>query len=137
MASQVDVAKRTFLATVPIPKHARVEWAAAGAVRLGTAGNASIGTARVDALAGNDELAVSLSNKEGTQKMIANAAIAEGVDVFNAADGKVAPAGTVRAGTSLSAADADGDIIEVLPRRSVSISIQPRIDTKVFQKRSK
>lgn len=51
----------------------------------------------------------------GTQVMKANAAITRGAAVYAAADGEVAPAGTVLEGYALQAAGADGDLIEVIP----------------------
>ena len=83
------------------------KWVVAGATALG------VGTARVQAFASGDPMTLSLLNGPGTKKMIANAAITSGVEVFAAASGKVAPAGTVSVGTAFQAAAADGDIIEV------------------------
>ena len=48
-----------------------------------------------------------------TVKMVANAAITAGTAVYQAASGKVAPTGIRRVGTALTAAAADGDVIEV------------------------
>lgn len=60
---------------------------------------------------------VNLLGKGGTKKMVANEAIAAGEQVFTAAAGKVqdTPTGATvyLVGTALTAAGADGDIIEV------------------------
>jgi hypothetical protein len=61
---------------------------------------------------------VNLLGKGGTKKMVANEAITAGEQVFTAAAGKVqdTPTGATvyLVGTALTAAAADGDIIEVL-----------------------
>lgn len=56
-----------------------------------------------------------LLNRGGTVKMKAGVAISDAVKVYAAASGKIGVAGTsCLEGTSLQAATADGDIIEVL-----------------------
>lgn len=64
---------------------------------------------------GHGRVDVLLKNAPGTRRMIANAAITAGLDVFKAAAGKVAPAGTRKVGVAITAAAADNDILEVLP----------------------
>ena len=62
-------------------------------------------------------ITVNLLGKGGTKKMVANAAISAGVRVFTAAAGKVSPthgSTLYQVGIALTAAAADGDIIEVL-----------------------
>jgi hypothetical protein len=52
---------------------------------------------------------------EGTSKMTASAAISAGAKVYAAADGKIAPTGTVLIGNAVDAATADGSVIEIAP----------------------
>lgn len=62
-------------------------------------------------------MTVLLLGKGGTKKMVANAAISAGARVFTAAAGKVSPthgSTLYQVGIALTAAAADGDIIEVL-----------------------
>lgn len=75
-----------------------------------------IGTIRIAALADDDVRPVTLRTAQGTVRMVANAAIAIGADVFTAAVGKVGPSATTAffLGEALTASAADGDIIEVL-----------------------
>jgi hypothetical protein len=73
-----------------------------------------LGTIADEATAAEAIVAVQLLGKGSTKKCVANAAIAAGVIVYLAATGKVAAAGTVVVGKSLTASAADGDVIEVL-----------------------
>lgn len=75
---------------------------------------AGLGTLNVIALADDEVGAVRLFSAPGTQIMVAAGAIPDGSVVYAAANGKVAAAGTVRIGTAVSAAGADGDYIEVV-----------------------
>lgn len=76
-----------------------------------------IGVINKDVVANQEDGAVHLINAEGTQVMIAAAAIAVGATVYTAAAGKVSStqgSGVLR-GVAMTAAAADGDEIEVLP----------------------
>ena len=78
------------------------------------------GLAGADDLPGIDEAAAVaiLGAVPGTVKMVANAAITAGAMVYTAAAGKVSPTygGTLfLVGRALTAAAADGDLIEVAP----------------------
>lgn len=58
---------------------------------------------------------VDLLGKSGTKRMVASEAMATtGVDVFAAASGKIALSGSIKVGVLLTAAGADGDVVEVL-----------------------
>lgn len=79
----------------------------------------AIGVTAYEALI-NTSVAVNTLAKEGTLKVAAAGAIAAGVDIFQAAAGKVqalpADNGTYRkVGVSVEAALADGDEIEMVP----------------------
>jgi hypothetical protein len=58
---------------------------------------------------------VRILNTDGTVPMVANGAISQFARVFAAASGKVSSTGGVVEGMALTAASADGDVIEVLP----------------------
>mgnify|MGYP001167310944 FL=1 len=64
-------------------------------------------------ISGGVQVAVQLLGKGPTKRMVASGVIGAGVTVYAAASGKVAATGTVVVGTSLTAASADGDVIEV------------------------
>jgi hypothetical protein len=105
---------KTYQASIAIAQYLRVKLTAgllvlavAADKELGTTERPSFGTA-------GEDVPVRLRTAPGTAIFIANAAIARGAEVFAAAGGKVAPAGTVAIGTAESAAGADGDQIEVL-----------------------
>lgn len=55
-----------------------------------------------------------LGRGNGTKRMVANAAVTAFSRVYQAAAGKVAPSGTRCVGVALTAAAADGDVIEVM-----------------------
>ena len=65
--------------------------------------------------AGNSVGVALLGSASETRTMVASAAIAAGAPVFAAADGKIAATGTVRVGTAMQSAAADGDEIQVDP----------------------
>jgi len=87
--------------------------AAAGGVKLATASLPALGT--IDNIETGTALrqSVLLLGKGDTKKVVANAAISQGAPVYQAAAGKVAPAGVLCIGTALTAAAADDDIIEL------------------------
>jgi hypothetical protein len=97
-----------------IAQHLRVKLSA-GVLAVAVLADRELGTLEEEAFASGDIRAVKLRNHPGTRKMIANAAIAVGADVFTAAAGKVGATatGAFREGIALTAAAADGDIIEV------------------------
>lgn len=79
----------------------------------------AIGVTKYAALISTD-VAVDSLQKEGTVDVTAAGAISAGVDVYQAADGKIqalpAANGTYRkVGVSVEAAAADGDIIGIIP----------------------
>lgn len=104
----------TMTAGAAIAQHLRVIITAG---KLAVAGITAreLGTINEASFADGDVRSVCLRNATGTRKMVANAAIAVGAEVFTAASGKVgASASTAfREGIALSATAADGEIIEV------------------------
>jgi hypothetical protein len=118
MAEQVDTGTKTFTASAAIPQHARVVFeATTGFVKAAAITEKEVGTALTEAFASGNRIAVKLRTAAGTHKMIASAALATlGATVFTAAAGKIgASASTAfQVGTLLTAAAADGDIVEVV-----------------------
>jgi hypothetical protein len=87
-------------------------------IALAGAADLAIGTVADEAAAAEARVHVNLLGKGPTKKMVASAVIAAHVRVFQAAGGKVqtlpGAAGTYKCiGTSVSAAAADNDVIEV------------------------
>lgn len=81
---------------------------------LAGAADQAIGTTIDETAAAEDLCTLKLlGTSPETHRMIANAAITVGSPVFAAASGKVAPDGQKLLGIALTAAAADGDIIEV------------------------
>lgn len=104
----------TFTAGGAIAQHLRVILSSGV---LATAGitDRELGTLNEASFASGDIRSVRLRNAPGTRKMVANAAIAVGAQVYTAAAGKVgASASTAyREGIALTASAADGELIEV------------------------
>jgi len=123
MSFHVDTATRTFTASGALGQFLRVRLN--GSFELALCSDTDLdclGVMEQAAFLQGDKRAVILLNKQGTIPMIANAAIAEGAEVFAAAAGKVAPAGTVSMGENLEAATTDDDQIEVFPRPQFAVS---------------
>lgn len=84
-------------------------------VEYAGAGDEPIGVTKYVALNDGNRVAVSLLNKAGTVKCVANGAITINTSVYAQADGKVGSTVTGRKiGTALSSASADGNIVEVM-----------------------
>jgi hypothetical protein len=117
--SQFNRGPKTFQTNEVIPKFSRVKLVSGSGTLVEAAGDneACIGHV-LYATVSNDDIAVDLINTGGTFKGIADGAITAGASVYAAASGEVT--GTDGGGdtafyTALEAADADGDIIELLP----------------------
>ena len=81
----------------------------ASSIPLGTVAD-EVATADIAAI----PIAVLLLGKSPTKRMVASEAMATtGVDVFAAASGKIALSGSIKVGTLLTTASADGDVVEV------------------------
>lgn len=83
---------------------------------VGVAANRPWGVCLDEPASGNKAAVALLGCSEGTLKMVANAAVTVGQMVYTAAAGKVSPtygATLFLCGRALTAAAADGDIIEV------------------------
>lgn len=107
---------RTFTAGAAIAEHTRVKLSSGVLAAAGLA-DKELGVMAQASLASGQEVGVRLRTAEGTFKAIAAEAIAAGSEVYTAASGKVADTATATSfliGTALTAATADGDIIEVL-----------------------
>jgi len=95
-------------------------------VALNTDGDCPLGTIDNTETSTGVRQSVLLLGKGGTKKMVASEAITAGEQVYTADDGKVqdAPSGATvyLVGTALTAAGADGDIIEVQDCTPVSVT---------------
>lgn len=76
-----------------------------------------LGSTQKQTFAADEYVAIRPLQDDGTHKLVAAGAIAVGADVYQAAGGKVAATGTVRVGTAMTVATADGDYIIVMPMR--------------------
>lgn len=94
-----------------------------GAIAVAGALDQSIGTMEVAALAAGP-CSVRLKTAQGTQKMVAAAAISAGAYVYGAASGKVSSVANANIeGIAKEAATADGDIIEVQPLNAPNTNV--------------
>ncbi len=114
MPGQNETGVITCTAGAAIAPYLRVKLVA-GVLQVAVAADRELGTLEERALAANDNVAVRLRNHPGTRKMVADAAVAAGADVFTRAAGKVGATstGAFRVGVALTAAAADGEVIEV------------------------
>ena len=107
---------RAFTAGAAIAKHLRVKLSS-GKLAVAGLADKEIGTLEEASFADGDVRTVRLRTAEGTIKMVAAEAMSAGAAVYTAASGKVADTATATSylvGTTLEAATADGDVIEVL-----------------------
>lgn len=93
-----------------------------GTLALAGASDVAVGTVEVATFTGAVLCAVRLRSAQGTRKMVASEAITVGATVYAAASGKVASSGTVYEGIAITAAGANGDVIEVMPSPNVDVS---------------
>ena len=117
MSQFVDTKTKTFPADAAIGQYLRVHLSS-GQVTLSGATDQDIGTTRNATFAAAEPVAVCLVSGQGTEKMVAAAAISENAKVYGAASGKISSTqatGAFLRGIALEAASADGDVIEVLP----------------------
>ena len=117
MAEMNATGCKAFEASAAIAQWARVKLESGGTVVTAGLAEKEIGVATREAFASGDIIDVRLTSAPGTTKMIAVEALAVGAAVHTEASGKVqdtAAATSFLVGTALTAATADGDIIEVL-----------------------
>jgi len=117
MSTYVETPTRTFPASGAIAQHLRVILSS-GVLAVADETDKELGTAEYGVLAGDELGTVRLRNAPGTKIGVAAGAIAAGADVYTAAGGKyddTQATGAFYAGTALTAATADGDLIEILP----------------------
>lgn len=108
-------APKTFVAGAARSQYARVKMNGANTVATAGAADFAIGFQEKQSFGTTDEtITVRVRNSEGSVKMIAAGAISAGANVYAAASGKVASTGFVLEGKAVTAASADGDIIEVI-----------------------
>ncbi len=117
MSQYNDTGYKTFVCDEAIPIYSRVKLDSDGRVTIAGLANKEIGTATRSTFAAGESLTVKLRTAGGTHKMIAQEAIFAGDTVYTEASGKVqdtAASTAFQVGVALEAANADGDIIEVL-----------------------
>ncbi|NBR87392.1 MAG: hypothetical protein EBS84_19455 [Proteobacteria bacterium] len=121
MASANETGFKTFTATaVAIPRNTRVLLDSSGTISAAGVSDEWIGTT-VEDCAASGTVTVRLRNQSGTHFFIASAAVTAGAKLYAAASGKVDDGSTVLAGgapigfEAVTAASADGDIIEAAP----------------------
>lgn len=116
MAQYVEGPKRAFQAGGALPQWSRVKLVG-GQLALCAAADGpgvEIGVIETQAFVAGEYHAVRLVTAQGTCKMVANAAIALGAEVYGDANGTVGVTSTnPLRGIALSAASAAGSIIEV------------------------
>ena len=115
MPGFVETGCKAFMAGGAVGLYLRVKLTSG---KLAVAGltDKEIGTIEAEAFADGDMRAVRLTSAQGTCKMVAKGALTIGDPVYTLADGKVGDSSSTAflVGTALTAATADGDIVEVL-----------------------
>jgi hypothetical protein len=114
MSQQADGISKTLAAGEILVAFRRVKLSGATVV-YADAGEKGIGTVQLAAAAIGDFAHIRMDGAAATGKVMASGAIAAGVKIYPAADGKVSavPSG-VSIGEALEAATADGDVIEAI-----------------------
>ena len=115
--SQYNTGFKAFIAYEDIDRHLAVKLTSSTGDYVSVAGSneASIGFAD-ETVASGEYVTVKLKNMGGTFKATASAAVTAGAALYNQASGKVSSvSGGTQRYVALEAADADGDVIEVLP----------------------
>ena len=115
--SQYNTGFKAFIANEAITRHTTVKLTGSTGDHVSVCGSneANLGFAD-DTVASGEYLTVKLKNTGGTLKAMAGAAVTVGAALYNQASGKVtSEAGGTQRYVALEAADADGDVIEVLP----------------------
>jgi len=114
MAQHFETNCRPDIAAGALTQYVRVK--TPGALAVAGISDIDIGTVEQPAFAAGDVVPVRLRTAAGTCKMVAAAAITANAVVYTAASGKISSAstGAVAIGIALTAASADGDIVEVL-----------------------
>lgn len=113
----------TFLSGAAFPQYARVKFNGSAKLVVATASDVTQMVANREAFGADEPISVTFLHQAGAVKCIANAAISAEALVYAAADGEVAPTGTIVFGRCVplpgrpngGAATADQDIIVVAP----------------------
>ncbi len=117
MGSQTEGPVKTFDAALALGLNLRVKRDGAGLLVLAGATDKELGTLEKPSFSAGQQVPVRLRTAEGTVKMISDGVIADDADVFTAAAGKISATqatGAFFLGTSLEAASADLDVIEIM-----------------------
>lgn len=117
MSQYNDTSVRAFECDEAIPQYSRVKLDSDGKVTIAGLADKEIGTALEATFAAGEICPVRLRTANGTHKMIAVEALAVGATVYTEAAGKVqdtAASTAFQLGTAITAATADGDVIEVI-----------------------
>ena len=113
---------RSGVAASALACYRRVTVDTSGYYALAGVADSAAGFTTRDVFAAGDSIAPSLANLEGTIEVEASGAIALGGLCYAAASGKVASTGSVVEGICVGgASSADGDIIEMLPMKSMGL----------------
>jgi len=114
--SFVNTPTRSFPVSSALGKNLRVKLAS-GVLALAGINENDIGVLEYPTVSGDEQGTVRLRSAEGSHQAVAAAAITAGALVYTAASGKVSVSASTAflRGIALTAAAADGDVIEVLP----------------------
>lgn len=128
MSQYVETPTKAMEAGGAIGLHLRVKFSS-GKIALAGISDKDVGVAEAQAFASGEWIAVRLPSAQGTVKMIAAGAIAQGATVCTAASGKVnvASALSLVIGVAMEAASANGDTIEVQRTGFVDTPLQSLI----------
>lgn len=113
MSQYFETPCRPFSVSSAIGANLRVKLSA-GVLALAGSTDTELGTLDNPVVTGDTVASVRLRTAQGTAKMVASEAITANNPVYAAASGKIAASGTILVGKAIEAANADGDVIEVL-----------------------
>lgn len=115
MSQMTQEGVKTYTSAGPIGRYLRVKRVGTKVDVAGATDDAVGSTEMHQAFAADQDIPVRIRTAQGTRILTASGAIPAGADVFAAAGGKVAAAGTKLVGTNEGGAVADGEYLEVLP----------------------
>lgn len=124
---QVNGNCRTFEAGEAIPQYSRVIVQSDGTVDVAGLTEIGDGVAQTEAFGAGETVSVKLWNSAGTFQMIAGEAFAAAADLYTEGSGKVqdtAASTSFLFARSLTAATADGDIVECVLLHAAGVSAE-------------